>query len=173
MHRLDKDATVYNYTLVKRIRHRPLPLLLYGVLPLPAALFMAVSVSPWSLLWIAAALVLLPMLYGGMTALYLKQHGSNQRGPWTFAVRWPWLGLLPEQHTPLKTVVRIHDHILWVGLAVIGCFYPWLPTPYWIAWLALHVWYLIPRFWIFLLLRRSKKNGLLKINPRDTSFYVE
>lgn len=173
LHRLDKESTVYNYRLIKRIRHRPLPLLLYGILPLPAALYLALVVSPWSLLWIAGGIVLIPLLLSGLTSLYLKYLGSGQRGAWSFDLRPPWLGLIPGEYAPLAGFVRIHHQLLWVGLAVLGCLYPWIPFPNWVSLLAVHIWYMAPRLWILYLLTRAKKPGLLKISRNDTSFYVE
>lgn len=173
MHRLDKESTIYNFTLIKKVRHRPIPLLLYGILPLPVAVFLSISVSPWSLLSFIAGLLLLPLLYSLLTKLYVKLLGSEQGGAWSFAWRLPWLGLLPNQHFPFRAVTRIHHQLLWIGLAVICCLYPWIDRGHWLSLLALHIWFLIPRYWIFFLLRRSKKPGLLKINDHDTSYYVQ
>ncbi|MDF2660871.1 MAG: hypothetical protein K0Q94_3662 [Paenibacillus sp.] len=173
MHRLDKEATVYNYKLVKRIRHRPLPLLLYGVLPLSAALYLAVAVSAWSLLWMAGGIVLIPLMLCGLTSLYLKYLGSGQRGSWSFDVRPPWFGLIPGEYAPLGGFIRIHRQLFWIGLAVLGCLYPWVPLPYWLSLLATHIWYMLPQMWIIFLLKRAGKPGLLKITRNDTSFYME
>jgi hypothetical protein len=173
LHRLDKDSTIYNFTLIRKVRHRPLPLLLYGLLPFPIAVFLAKSVSSWSLLWVAGGLLLLPLMYGILTNLYLKLLGTDQRGTWSYAWRLPWVGLLPNQHFPLRIITRIHHQLLWIGLAFICCSYPWISKVHWLTLIALHVWFLAPRYWIFFLLRRSKKPGVLKINASDTSLYVQ
>ncbi|MDF2724666.1 MAG: hypothetical protein K0Q59_4341, partial [Paenibacillus sp.] len=152
MQRLNKESTIYNFTLIKKVRHRPLLLLLYGILPLPAALFLSVTVSRWIWLAIMAGLVLLPLLYSLLTHLYLRLIGSDIGGSWSFAWRLPWLGLLPKLHFPLRNVILIHHQLFWIGLAAIGCLYPWLGIGEWGALAALHIWFLLPRYWIFYLL---------------------
>ncbi|MEF3306518.1 hypothetical protein [Paenibacillus sp. GYB003] len=173
MHRLDKDSTIYNFTLVKKVRHRPLPLLLYGLLLLPAAVLWAASTSVYVLASFAGGLLLLPLLYSALAALYTRLLVPDQRSPWSYGWRFPWLGLLPEQHVPLRIVILIHHQLLWIGCAVVCCLYPWIGEAHWSALLALHIWYLLPRYWIFFMLRHVKKPGLLKINAADTSYYVQ
>jgi hypothetical protein len=173
LHRLDKESTIYNFTLIRKVRHRPMPLLLYGILPLPIAIFLSVSVSPWTSLWMAGGIVLLPLLYSMLIGLHIKMLGADQRGTWSYAWRLPWLGLLPNQHFPLRTITRIHHQLFWIGLAIIGCLYPWIDKGHWLILSALHLWYLAPRYWILYLLRRTKKQGVLKINAGDTSYYVQ
>lgn len=173
MHRLDKESTIYNFTLIRKVRHRPLPLLLYGLLPVPWIVYLAVSTSFRGLLWVAGGILGMPLLYSLLTSLYLKLLGSEQRGTWSYGWKLPWIGLLPDQHVPLGGFTLIQHQLLWIGLAIIGCLYPWIDNVQWITLLSLHIWLLLPRFWIVHLLRRTKKPGLLKINPADTSYYVQ
>lgn len=155
------------------MRHRPLPLLLYRVLPLPFAIYMAVSVSPSLAVSFVGGLLLLPNLYSGLTALYMKLLASGQRGAWSYGWRLPWLGLLPAQHVSLRIMTGIHHQLLWIGSAIIVCLFPWIGKDHVLMLLALHIWYLLPRFWIFFVLRRAKKPGLLKIGDGDTSYYIQ
>lgn len=173
MHRLDKESTIYNFTLIRKIRHHPLVLIGYGIVPIPIAIYLAISLSPRSLLGFVIGVLLLPVLYSVLAGLNLRLTGSGQRGNWSFIWRFPWIGLLPDQYFPLRVVTMIHHQLLWIGLAAVCCLYPWLSMENWLPLLALHLWYLLPRYWIFFLLRRAKKPGLLKINSNDTSYYIQ
>lgn len=171
--RIRQEATIYNYTLLKKIRHHPVSLLLHGVLPLPLAIFYAASVSVWSLLWAAAGVIGLAVLYAAVARLYLKLMAAPARGPWSWQLSPPWIGVLPELHTPISLLLRVHRQMFWLGLAAIGCLYPWLPHPYVILLLVLHLWYMLPRFYMMHALKRVNKSGLVKINSGDTCYYSE
>ncbi|GAA3411866.1 hypothetical protein ACFFNY_30160 [Paenibacillus hodogayensis] len=173
MHQLDKDSTIYNFTLIKKVRHHPLALLLYGLLPLPFALLLILTGSPYGLLPMSGAIVLLPFLYSSLTRLNMRLSNMEQRNDWTYQWKFPWLGLLPYQHTPFGIVIRLHHQLFWIGLALIGCLYPWLGYSHWLAMAGIHLWYMAPRYWIFWRLRQSRKPGLLKITAQDTSFYTQ
>lgn len=173
MHRLDKDATVYHYTLVKRIRHRPLPLLLYGILPIPAALLLAISGSVRSPIWVAAGVVLFPLVYSAVTRLYIGVLQPERGGAWTMTWHPPWLGLMPVQHYPLRSMLRLHHHLLWIGAALAGLLYPWVSPESLSILLGVHLWYMAPRYWIFARLNRSGQPPLLKISRTDSSCYLD
>ena len=173
LQRLDKDSTIYNFTLIRKIRHLKLPLLLYGMAPLSAAVYLTITDSPLSLLWFAGGLLLLPLLYSAVAGLNIRLLDFAPRGAWSYIWRLPWIGLLPNQYSPLQSLIRIHHQLLWIGLAAICWLYPWMAAKHWLIVIVLHLWYILPRYWFFFLLQRTKKKGLLKINTRDTSYYVQ
>lgn len=171
--RLDKDATIYNYRLVKRIRHQPILLLVYSLLPVVGMIVAAAAAGAKYALWTPAGLIGLAWVYGAIAWTDRSLRNVRHSRKWSIIFRLPWYGWLPSEYVPVRTMMGIHLQLLGVGLAVIAALYPWLPVPAWVQLMFLHLWAIFPRLFILWNLKRTQPAGLLKINDRDTSYYME
>lgn len=167
---LSKDSTIYSYKLIQKIPHSYFFVTLYwGILALYA--FGRSLRGEWLWLLLAAPCVLALHAVLVRLCLWMMRGGAASVWGWRFGAVWN--GVLPEGLAPLSLVRRIQGNQFWVGLAAIGCFYPWLPGSALLDLLALHIWLLAPRGWMLLRFRRKTASGWVKINPRDTSCYVQ
>lgn len=173
MHSLDKDATIYHFTLLRKIHHRLLAMLLYAALPVGIAMYLTLNGSIWDCLPMVAGLLLLPWMYGGITFLYLRQHDHTLLREWALLYRPPWLGMLPRQHAAIQTMLRIHRQLVWVGLAIIACLYPWLGLQWCLLVGMMHLWLLAPASWMLTVFRKANKNGFIRISLDSTGYYIQ
>ncbi|SDE52839.1 hypothetical protein SAMN02799630_05681 [Paenibacillus sp. UNCCL117] len=167
---LSKNSTIYNYRLLRRIHHKPLHHYAYWLLTVLA--------------WICALLLLDPLPFGlvlfGIPILHMiflrlllqTKEGYTPRS-WHWSFRMPWFGYAPAGYISLSKVGRMHNQLLGVGLLILACLYPWIELYTLLFAAFLHIWLLLPRFTILLLLRKHKATGLLKINERDSSCYAQ
>ncbi|WP_127588662.1 hypothetical protein [Paenibacillus koleovorans] len=175
MKRQDPEVTIYNYRLIRRIRHQWFWSALYTVLPVLGFLVVVLRYDLWTALWTPLGFLGLIWLHTAIAGIQLRYHPDRERSHrnWKLLIRFPWLGLLPEQPAPLRLILRLQTVQWWIGLACIGICFPWLPTVALFQLTIVHVWILTPTFWMLARFSRSGKYGLLKINPRETSYYAE
>ncbi|MFC0216161.1 hypothetical protein ACFFK0_27575 [Paenibacillus chartarius] len=167
---LSGDSTIYSYKLVKKVRHSLLLITPYWAL---LALFAFAQSLRGGWIWLPGAALGVLMLHAVITRLrlWMMTGGTASVWGWRFGVLWN--GVLPEGFAPLGLFRRVQRHLTWIGLAAVGLLYPWLPADALLDLLFFHVWLLLPRWWVLLLFTRKTKSGWVKINPNDTSCYVQ
>ncbi|MFK7696829.1 hypothetical protein [Paenibacillus sp. HJGM_3] len=173
MNRSQRDVTIYNYKLVLRIRHRLIWLALYGLLPVGVFASVAIRYGLPLALWTPAGFIGMMWLHGVVSWLDLRFSADRVSRTWRLVIRFPWLGLLPDQPVSLRVVRRLQSTQLLIGTACIGVVYPWVAGVAVLQLLVTHVWILLPTFWMLARFRAASRHGLLKIGPKETSYYVE
>jgi hypothetical protein len=130
------------------------------------------------LLYKPAELALIPLGFVLMLAIHslvisidFASRKDRLRGSWAWVWQPLWIGLLPKQHASVALMNRLHWQLLWVGLALIGCGFSWIPLSLFLQWLFLHCWIIVPRIAV-LQAMPSTEEGLIKIGRRETSYYI-
>lgn len=167
------QATFYHYRLIKKIQFSKSLLILYLCLPWLAAAAGTFWVSPYFLLYllIAFPLILWIQYVVGHTVLILL--GTSYRKRWRFRLRLPWLGYIPDQHVSRRVFNLVQFYTCWVGIVLSGIMVFWSPLPFAITLLFWHLWLLLPRGYTMLRLSGQRKDGMLKMNEQDISYYLQ
>ncbi|MDH6675332.1 hypothetical protein ACXFAU_00080 [Paenibacillus glucanolyticus] len=167
------QATFYHYRLIKKIQISKSLLILYLSLPVLAAAAGIFTVSPYIPLYmlIAFPLMLWIQYVIGHTVLILL--GAGYRKRWRFRLKLPWLGYIPDQHVSLRVFTLVQFYTCWVGIVLSAIMAFWLPLPLAIALAFWHLWLLLPRGYTMLRLTGQRKEGMLKMNEQDISYYMQ
>lgn len=167
------QATFYHYRLIKKIQISKSLLILYLSLPWLAAAAGAFWMSPYFLLYllIAFPLMLWIQYVVGHTVLVLL--GASYRKRWRFRLRLPWLGYIPDQHVSRRVFNLVQFYTCWVGIVLSAIMAFWSPLPFAITLLFWHLWLLLPRGYTMLRLSGQRKDGMLKMNEQDISYYLQ
>lgn len=169
---LNKDATIYTYTLLSKVHSRLWFICLYGSLPIICFLYEIVQRFDFIfILTLPIGFMLIHVFYVVIIKLYLKYSAQMRIHPWTILIRLPWIGYLPKEPLFLHQHWKLQIHLFAAGLAIISCLYPWV-SPIVLGNLFFsHVWIMLPRFIILFIFRRQGATGIVKINTSDTSYY--
>ncbi|ACX62321.1 hypothetical protein [Paenibacillus sp. Y412MC10] len=167
------QATFYHYRLIKKIQFSKSLLILYLSLPWLAAAAGTLWVSPYILLYmfIAFPLMLWIQYVIGHTVLVLL--GTGYRKRWRFRLRLPWLGYIPDQHVSRRVFMLVQFYTCWVGIVLSAIMAFWSSLPFAIAIVFWHLWLLLPRGYTMLRLSGQRKDGMLKMNEQDISYYQQ
>ncbi|RAR40698.1 hypothetical protein [Paenibacillus sp. MDMC362] len=167
------QATFYHYRLIKKIQISKSLLILYLSLPWLAAAAGAFWTSPYFLLYllIAFPLMLWIQYVVGHTVLVLL--GASYRKRWRFRLRLPWLGYIPDQHVSRRVFNLVQFYTCWVGIVLSAIMAFWSPLPFATTLLFWHLWLLLPRGYTMLRLSGQRKDGMLKMNEQDISYYLQ
>jgi hypothetical protein len=167
---MPEDSTIYSYKLIRKIRHSPVLVTVYWALLALFAFSQALRGGWW---WLPASALGAFVLQSVIAKLCLWMMRGGTASVWGWRFGSLWNGMLPEGLAPLPLVKRVHGNLLWIGLAAIGLLFPWLPDTALIDLVFLHLWLVAPRWWILLHFRRQTKSAWIKINPHNTSCYVQ
>lgn len=166
------NATFYHYRLLKKIV-LPKPLI-YSFLTLPVIWLIVETVFiSWTSIFfflLAVPVVLWIHFVISRSVLIITNHSTRKR--WRFTKQIPWFGYLPDQYVSYSTFSRVHLHVAWIGCCIIAILIPWSPVSFTISLILWHLWFLAPRFYILAGLRKQPKNGMIKFNEQDTSYYM-
>jgi hypothetical protein len=166
-------ATFYQYKLIKKINLTPLKLRIYLALPLLFIVLETVFLSWWSIVYviIAAPVVLWIQYVISRSVLLITGHPIVKR--WKISLRLPWLGFMPEQYISYGIFRKVQLHTFWIGLCITALFVVWSPPAFTSSMVICHLWLLLPRLYTLMKLKREEKNGMLKFNPADASYYSQ
>lgn len=165
------NATIYQYRLVKRkvIQTE----LIYSHL-LIAAIFLAFQMLFYRMeglfTWLFgfAVIQLLHLIILLVTFIRVGEAAERQ---WIWRINPPWIGFKPANDITLLIFRRVHRHLFWIGLCVIGAFYPWLSPSLMISLVCWHLWLLVPRLLLSLHFRGQRKDGVLRLQSKEASYY--
>ncbi len=167
-----QNATFYQYKLIKKWNITRLWFWTYLLLPVIALaaemyFFSWESIGFWVLsfplvLWIQFVISRSVLI---MTVNHLRKK-------WRFQFQYPWIGYLPDQHMSYSTFRRVLLHTTWIGLCFTAVLFMWLPVSFSVSLVVWHVWLCLPRLLILLRLFRQRKDGMVKLNKDDVSYYI-
>ena len=168
---INKEATIYNYKLTRKLRYSNLYLYLYFSL---VPLYLIFAVINFSLIGAFSSLLcffFILMIHILLTWLFLKM---NVQQPFYWSLRWrfPFAGFQPRSYTPFRLIYRIQWHLFWVGLALIGCLFPWSSTSILSHLLFVHLWLLFPRIVMLRSFKKEQSGGAVRLSKKSVSYYL-
>jgi hypothetical protein len=167
-----KDSTIYHYQLIKRVHFRRL-YLPAGLIPLPVFLAAETILYGWNEWpWLIVSYLFVQALHTVLCLLLLKFRDEAGKTQWHFRLSLPWNGYAPKKYISFSFLWQTQIHLLVIGLAVIGCFVPWVPSLFAVNLLFIHLWILIPRLGLMFLLRSKERDVVVKLNDADISLYM-
>lgn len=176
---LSKESTIYTYRLLKRVHYKPIFFQVYWILTVCAFIGAAIAISFASLstglIGVPVGVIGIPLVQTLLLRLLLRTKVKHAPQSWSWSYRLPWFGYAPgtDTYIAMTKVRRLHFHVLWIVLVLLGCLYPWL-SPSLLGFLVfVHLWLLLPRLVIIFLLRKHSSSGYLKINENDSSCYAQ
>ncbi|MNW32749.1 hypothetical protein D3C74_96950 [compost metagenome] len=165
-------ATYYHYQLIKKINiHRQM---LWSYYSLPIIMLAFLLVLTWTSLFLfLLALPVMMWIHFVVSSLVLYVSGNSSRKRWKYSWKFPWQGYMPEQYIKYVLFNRMQFHMLWAGFFITAVFLFWSPPVFTISLIFWHLWLLMPRLYTLIQLRRERKDGMLKFNPGDVSYYQQ
>ncbi|CAM3094476.1 hypothetical protein PASE110613_16375 [Paenibacillus sediminis] len=169
----NEKATFYQYRLIRKINRNYKMRRIYMVLPL-LMVISEICLFSWSsiLFFVLAAPVVIWIQYV-ISHSVLVIAGQSYRKRWRFSKQFPWFGYMPDQHVGYSIFRRVSLHMTWIGLCVIAVLIPWSPISFILSLIFWHVWSILPRIYTFVCLRKEPKDGMIKFNPEDISYYLQ
>jgi hypothetical protein len=170
--KIAQHSTFYNYTLIKKIwftRAFSLFCLYFNII------LLGCDVIYFRLEGLIAYLIGLPaiaLLQFILITIVLQTTNEPSRKHWRMNIQLPCVGYLPNGFVALKSLYRVHAHLLLVGSAVIGFIYIWLPASYFNSLMFVHLGLLLPRLIILWKFKSLKPSGLVKFSETDVSYYT-
>ncbi len=164
-------ATIYHYQLVRRIPiHREL-IASYLSIALIFGLFQGLMYGTAGILAWMLGILAVYIIHFIIIRLTLIRVDEPDDRRWSWRIRAPWIGYVPVQMVEHGLLRRLHRHLLWFGLCVIAVIYPWVNEATMISLICWHFWTLAPRIVILRKVRKDRRDGVLKFEPTDVSFY--
>ncbi|SEU31675.1 hypothetical protein [Paenibacillus sp. NFR01] len=166
-------ATFYQYTLIRKINLSAVLLRVYMLLPLLIVVLETIFLSWWSVFYmLLAAPVMLWIQYViSRSLLLITGHPIAKR--WSISLHLPWLGYMPDQYIGYRLFRKVQLHNLWIGLCIAAMFIVWAPPAFTASLVASHIWLLLLRLYMMFSVARGEKDGVLKFNKTDVSFYAQ
>ena len=78
---------------------------------------------------------------------------------------------MPDQYIPYSSFRKVHLHTAWIGCIIIVAIIPWSPFEFMFSLLFWHLWLMVPKQFTITGLKKQPKDGVLKLNERDLSYY--
>lgn len=171
--KIETSATFYQYKLIKRI---PIPRkmnLLYLIIPCIAAIIEMIFISWTSIFYFALAAPLVLWIHYVISRSTILIKGFHYRKRWAFSMKLPWLGYMPNQHISYSLFLKVNVYTLWIGFCLFAALIFWSPVSFIIGLLFWHLWFILPRLYAFMSLSRQRKDGMIKFNAQDISYYKQ
>lgn len=172
---LDQNAkaTFYQYRLLKKSVYPKILTRLALILPLLVLILEIILWGPLSLVYFVLAAPICLWIQFVICRSVLIISSRNDHRKWHFIWRLPWIGYMPDQHIRYTIFRTTLFHYTWIGLCIIAILFPWSPSSLTVSLLLWHVWLLVPRWFTFTALQKQRKDGLIKFNEQDLSYYTQ
>ncbi|GKU77120.1 transposase [Paenibacillus sp. L3-i20] len=166
-----KNATIYQYQLIKRVFiHSELifsHLLTGAIIVAFQMLFYQMDGLFASLLGFAVV-QLLHLIILLLTFIRVDEAIDRQ---WIWRINPPWIGFKPANDIKLSLFRRVHRQLFWLGLCMIAVLYPWLSSSMMISLVCWHMWIIIPKMLLSIAFRKQRKEGVLRLQSKEASYY--
>lgn len=166
-----RNATIYQYQLVKKVVVRSELILSHLLI---AGIFLGFLMLVYGMdglfAWLFgfAAIQALHLIIILLTFISVTEAAERQ---WTWRINPPWIGFKPANDITLLIFRRVHRHLLWLGLCVIAVLYPWIKPSLMLSLVSWHAWLLIPRMFLSVAFRKQRKDGVLRLQSKEASYY--
>lgn len=167
------NATFYHYKLIKKIPVTRILLRSYLILPYIAIIAEMIMFSWTILFYFALAAPVVFWIHYVISRSVLLLSGTPFRRRWKFSMQLPWLGYITDQHISYRLFRKVYTYITGIGLLLFAALIFCSPLSFVISLLFWHFWFLLPRFYAYLSLINQRKDGMIKFNPQDISYYKQ
>ena len=167
-------ATIYQYKHVLKISIRPEMLLSYILCVLLLLGFQMLYYNMYGLFaWLIgfAAVQILHIIIILITFIQVNEAADRQ---WKWTIAPPWTGFMPANDISFTVFRKVHNHLFWLGIIIIGVLYPWLHPSIMISLITWHIWLLTPRILLNIRLRKlnkKKQTGILRIQNKEVNYF--
>lgn len=79
---------------------------------------------------------------------------------------------MPDQYVSYSVYRRVQIHTSWIGLVIIGIMIPWSPMSFVFSLFFWHAWSIAPRLYPLFGFNNQPKEGMIKFNEEDISYYM-
>ncbi|MFD2115499.1 transposase [Paenibacillus yanchengensis] len=166
-----EHATIYQYKLTKRIVISR---------ELIQSHFLTLAIFTGFLLWIynigglfgwLAGFTIVQLLHLFVLLItFIRVEEATDR-KWIWRINPPWVGFKPANDINLLLFRRVHRHLFWIGLLIIAMMYPWVPAALTISMFFWHIWLIVPRLLLAFFFRKQPKNGVIRLQSFEASYY--
>ncbi|WP_136607540.1 hypothetical protein [Paenibacillus dokdonensis] len=167
------NATFYHYQLIKKIPVTRILVRCYLLLPYIAIIAEMLLISWTSLFYFALAAPLVLWIHYVISRSVLLLSGSSYRRRWKFSMQLPWIGYITDQHISFRMFRKVYTYITAIGLVLFLALIFMSPLSFVISLLFWHLWLLLPRFYAYARLTGVRKDGMIKFNNQDISYYQQ
>lgn len=171
--KMETSATFYQYKLIKKVSLTKKKSMLYLILPCLAVIAEMILISWTSIFYFILAAPIVLWIQYVISRSTLLIAGFHYRKRWAFSMKLPWLGYMPNQHISYPLFLKVNFHTLWIGFCIFAVLIFWSPLSFILGLLFWHLWFLLPRLYVFVSLSRQQKDGMIKLNPQDISYYKQ
>ncbi|GAB6927994.1 hypothetical protein JCM10914A_19770 [Paenibacillus sp. JCM 10914] len=167
------QATFYHYRLIKKIPLTRKLTMLYLGLPGLVAIAAGMLISVYTLIYFVLALPIMIWIHYVIGHTMLTLLGSVYRRRWRFRLQLSWLGFAPHQHASRRVFTKVQLYTSSIGFLLCAIMAFLLPWPFTLSLVFWHVWLHLPWSYILLRLTGLRKDGMLKMNEQDMSYYLQ
>ncbi|MEK4371496.1 hypothetical protein [Paenibacillus sp. FSL R5-0473] len=169
----ENKATFYQYRLLKKKAIARSVIYSYLCLPVIMLLFNLLAFSWTGLFFFVLAGPITIWIHYVIARTILLLVRTSYAKRWRWNMRMPWLGYIPDQHFSFRMFVRVHLNMSWIGLCIITVCLISSPLSFTLSLIFWHLWLLGPRLYVVMVLSRERKDGLIKLNEQDVSYYLQ
>ncbi|MDR0271235.1 hypothetical protein [Paenibacillus sp.] len=167
------NATFYHYKLIKKIPVTRIQVRCYLLLPYIAIIAELFLFSWMSLFYFAITAPLVLWIHYVISRSVLLLSGSSYHKRWKFSMRLPWIGYITDQNISFRMFRKVYTYVTGIGLVLFLIFLLMSPFEFVVSLLFWHLWLLLPRFYAFARLSGLRKDGMIKFNNQDISYYQQ
>lgn len=170
--KLSENSTFYHYTLIKKAIYTPAFIMVCICFNF---FFLICDIAYFKLEGLETFVLAIPivcLLQIILIKIVLRTIQDASRRFWSIRFNFPCIGYLPTGFVSLKSLHRVHAHLLLVGTAVIAVSYAWVPSSYFNSFIFVHLCLLLPRYIILWKFKKLKPSGFVKFNDNDASYYI-
>lgn len=166
-----KNATVYQYQLVNKIEIYPRLLLAYKITPFVCIAIVTILFGWYGLLYGVMGLPVIALLRFILNRLTLLRVDNYQRQRWGWNITIPYMGYSPVSEVKFGLYRKTELTMFWIGLCLLGAWFPWIKQPGFFGLLLWHLWLAIPGLTICLRLHKQHSDGIVKLETENISYY--
>ncbi|AOZ92843.1 hypothetical protein [Paenibacillus crassostreae] len=169
----ESSATFYQYKLIKKVPHPKRMNIVYWAVPCIVGILMMTLITWSSIFYFLLASPVVLWIHYVISRSVLLVAGSNYHKRWSFSIKSPWIGYMPNQYISYSLFRKVTSFAMWISLCVFLILLFWSPLSFITGLIFWHLWFLLPRLYTFMSLSGQRKDGMIKINPDDISYYKQ
>lgn len=171
--KMETNATLYQYKLIKKVAITQKTSALYLLLPILAAIVEMILISWTSIFYFLLALPIVVWIHYVISHSTVLITAYHSRKRWSFSMKLPWMGYMPNQYISYRLFLKVNLHTIWIGFCLFAILIFWSPLSFVLGLMFWHIWFLIPRLYAITHLPRTQKDGMLKFNSEEISYYKQ
>ena len=170
---IGSDASYYQYKLIKKISLSKNLNTFYLIIPFITAILVMTLVSWSSIFYFLLAAPIVLWIQYVISRSTLLVAGPHYHKRWAFSLKLPWIGYMPNQYISYPIFRRVNTYTMWISLCIFVILIFWSPLSFIIGLLFWHLWFMLPHIYTIISLSGQRKDGMIKFNPQDISYYKQ